>query len=299
VSAVGPTVAILSIGEMGSGIGALLARGGLRVITSLEGRSPRTRRLAAAAGIEDVASDAALAAAADLVLSVIVPSEAEALARRLAPALAGTAAPPVVVDCNAIAPETTKAVGSLIEATGARFVDGGIIGPPPGADSSRTRLYVSGPAAEAALALCEAGLDVRTVGDRVGDASALKMCYAALNKGTAALMLQLLVAAERLGVADALRTELGLSQGAQLERMGRLVPDAVPKAFRWVGEMDEIARTFEAVGITGRSFEGAARTFGAVAATELGKLRVESFRERDLRIEALVSELARALPKRP
>ncbi|MFW5679381.1 MAG: DUF1932 domain-containing protein [Pseudomonadota bacterium] len=299
MSADRPTVGILSIGEMGQGIGALLARHGLEVVTSLEGRSGRTRGLAEAAGIRDVGSDAALVEAADLLLSVIVPSEARALAERLAPALASVATPPVVVDCNAVAPATSAAVGAIVEAAGAPFVDGGIIGPPPVPDSSRTRLYVSGGAVETVAALSDFGLDVRVVSERVGDASALKMCYAALNKGTAALMTQLLVAAARLGVAEALREELATSQAEPLQRMRRLVPDAVPKAFRWTGEMDEIAATFDAVGVTGQSFAGAARTFAAVAATPLGGLRVEAFRERNLDLERLVEELAATLPPSP
>ncbi|MFW5835294.1 MAG: hypothetical protein ACOCYE_14485, partial [Pseudomonadota bacterium] len=118
-------------------------------MTNLEGRSGRTRGLAEAAGSRDVGSDAALVEAADLLLLVIVPSEARALAERLAPALASVATPPVVVDCNAVAPATSAAVGAIVEAAGAPFVDGGIIGPPPLPDSSRTRLYVSGGAVAA------------------------------------------------------------------------------------------------------------------------------------------------------
>ncbi len=295
MSAAGPTVAILSIGEMGQGIGALLAGRGLRVVTNLEGRSPRTRSLAQAAGIEDVGSDRALVDAADLLLSVIVPSAATTLAERLAPALRGATAPPVVVDCNAIAPDTTKAVGAMVEAAGARFVDGGIIGPPPVPDSARTRLYVSGPDAGAVTPLAEFGLDVRIAGDRIGDASAVKMCYSGLNKGAAALMTQVLVVAERLGVTGALEAELAISQAEQRPRIARLVRDAVPKAFRWTGEMEEIAKTFEAEGVTGRSFEGAARTWEAVAATELGQLKVEAFRAKGLELEDVVRELARTL----
>lgn len=290
-----PTVAILSIGEMGQAIGALLARHGAKVVTNLEGRSPRTRGLAAAAGIEDLGSDAALVAVADVVLSVIVPAEAEALGDRLAQSLAAVDAPPVVADLNAVAPGTSRAIGERIEAVGAVFVDGGIIGPPPAPDSANTRIYVSGPATDALTALNGYGLDVRDVGRRVGDASAVKMCYAALTKGSAALMTQLAVTAERLGVRRALDAELLLSQAPQRERMAQLVPAAVPKAFRWAGEMEEIARTFAEAGVTGLSLEGAARTYEAVAATPLGQLRVEAFREQRLAFEEVVQRLAREL----
>jgi 3-hydroxyisobutyrate dehydrogenase-like beta-hydroxyacid dehydrogenase len=112
---------------------------------------------------------------------------------------------------------------------------------------------------------------VRVVGDRPGQASALKMCYAALTKGTTALMTELSIAAERLGVSAALRAEFAESQPAMLERMQRAVPAMVPKAHRWVGEMAEIARTFEACGLTPRTFEGAAELYALVAGTELGR----------------------------
>jgi hypothetical protein len=96
-------------------------------------------------------------------------------------------------------------------------------------------------------------------------------------------------------VRDALDAEFALSQPAERERMANLVAGAVPKAFRWSGEMEEIARTFAAVGVTGLGFEGAARTYEAVAATELGQLRVEAFRERGLYIDEIVRRLAREL----
>ena len=178
-----PTVAILSTGEMGQAIGALLARHGARVVTTLDGRSARTKALAKDAGIEDLGSVLAVVDAADLLLSVVVPDAATALAERLASALRATSRPPVYVECNAIAPATAAIIGRRIEATGATFVDGGIIGPPPVPDTANTRLYISGKATEAAGVLNQYGLDVRAIGAGLGEASALKMCYAALNKG--------------------------------------------------------------------------------------------------------------------
>ncbi len=295
MSATAPTVAILSTGEMGQATGKLLAGNDLRVVTSLAGRSSRTRALAQAAAIDDLGSDAALVDAADLLLAVVVPDQAVALAERLAPALAASARPPVYVECNAVAPATTRAIGALIEQAGAAFVDGGIVGPPPVPDSTQTRLYVSGAATEAVGALNGFGLDVRAIGAGIGEASALKMCYAALNKGVAALMVQLMVAAERLDVRGALDAELALSQPQLRARMDAAIPGAVPKAFRWAGEMEEIAQTFEASGITGLSYTGAARTFEAVAATTLGQLKVEQFRAQRFDLETILEQLAREM----
>ena len=274
-----PTIAIMSPGDMGHAVGAVLRQAGLRVITQLDGRSERTRALAARAGIEEVGDDDALVRAADMLLSILVPSEAVALAERIARAVRGTGATPLYVDCNAIAPQTARQVGEIVEGAGARFVDAGIIGPPPQPGAASTRFYASGGDAAAFARLADFGLDVRVVGDRPGQASALKMCYAALTKGTTALMTELSIAAERLGVRDALRTEFAESQPAMLERMQRAVPAMVPKAHRWVGEMAEIARTFEACGLTPRTFEGAAELYALVAGTDLGRTSPEDWRQ--------------------
>ena len=288
------TIAIMSPGDMGHAVGAVLRQRGLRVITRLDGRSRRTRALAAQAGIEDVADDDALVREADMLLSILVPAEAVTLAERIARALHGTGAKPLYVECNAIAPETTRQIAEIVEGAGARFVDAGIIGPPPRPGAAATRFYASGRDAAAFARLRDFGLDVRAVGDRPGQASALKMCYAALTKGTTALMTELSIAAARLGVSEALRAEFEESQPAMLERMRGVVPAMVPKAHRWVGEMEEIARTFEACGLTPRIFEGAAEVYAQVAGTELGRISPEDWRRQGGSLEDVVSKLARS-----
>ena len=230
--------------------------------------------------------------AADVLLSILVPAQAEALAGRIAAALRATPADLLYVDCNAIAPETARAVGAVVEAAGARFVDAGIIGPPPRAGAKGTRFYASGAGAADFAQLRDYGLDVRIIGERPGDASALKMCYAALTKGTTAIMTQLAVAAARLGVSEPLRAEFELSQPEMLERMERGVPAMVPKAHRWVGEMEEIAQTFAVAGLTPLTFEGAAALYAFIAATPLGRLSPEDWRRRAEPFEAVLRELA-------
>ena len=289
-----PTIAIMSPGDMGHAVAAVLRQGGLRVVSQLDGRSQRTRALAERAGIEEVADDAALVRQADIVLAILVPAQAIALAERVARAIAAGGARPLYVDCNAIAPETTRQIALIIEDAGAGFVDVGIIGPPPRPGASSTRFYASGPDAAAFARLGEFGLDVRVMGDQPGQASALKMCYAALTKGTTALMTQLSIAAVRLGVSEALYAEFVQSQPAMLERMQRAVPEMIPKAHRWVGEMAEIAETFEACGLTPRTFQGAAELYAQVAASRLGRMPPEEWRRHGASFEAVVSELARS-----
>ena len=257
------TIAVVAPGDMGHAVGAVLKSNGLRVVTPLAGRSARTRALAAAAGIEDLGAEVPVVRAADALLAILVPAQAGALDARIAAALRAAGTDLLYVDCNAIAPQTAREVGRTVEDAGARFVDAGIIGPPPRAGAAGTRFYASGAAAAEFAHLRDYGLDVRVLGARVGDASALKMCDAALTQGTIAIMTELAHAAARLGVSEAMRAELAASQPEMLARMERGVPAMVPKAHRWVGEMEEIARTFAAVGLTPLTFEGA-ETFAEV-----------------------------------
>jgi 3-hydroxyisobutyrate dehydrogenase-like beta-hydroxyacid dehydrogenase len=289
-----PTIAIMSPGDMGHAVGVALREGGLRVISALDGRSTRTRALAACAGIEEVGDDAALVREADMLLSILVPSEAIALAERVARAVRGTGATPLYVDCNAIAPQTARQIAEIVEGAGARFVDAGIIGPPPKPGAASTRFYASGREAARLARLGDFGLDVRVVGDQPGQASAVKMCYAALTKGATALMTQLSIAAERLGVGTAVQSEFAQSQPALRERMQRAVPEMVPKAHRWVGEMEEIAKTFEACGLPPRTFEGAAELYALIAETSLGRIAPEDWRCQKRRFDDVIGELARS-----
>ena len=288
------TIAVVAPGDMGHAVGAVLKSNGLRVVTPLAGRSARTRALAAAAGIEDLGDEVAVVRAADALLAILVPAQAGALAARIAAALHGAGTDLLYVDCNAIAPQTAREVGRTVEDAGARFVDAGIIGSPPRAGAAGTRFYASGAAAAEFAQLRDYGLDVRVLGARVGDASALKMCYAALTKGTTAIMTELALAAERLGVTEALRAELAASQPEMLARMERGVPAMVPKAHRWVGEMEEIASSFAAVGLTPLTFEGAAELYALVAGTPLGQTSPEDWRRRAATFGEVVSGLAQA-----
>jgi 3-hydroxyisobutyrate dehydrogenase-like beta-hydroxyacid dehydrogenase len=267
-----PVVALLSPGDMGHSVGQTLVEHGLHVLTCLQGRSERTRGLAAEAGIEDVESYAELVQVADLLLSILVPAQAPNAAARVAGALRaaagrGAGSDLVYVDCNAIAPQTVRRIGDEVRAAGATFVDASIVGGPPRGGSS-PRFYASGPDTGAFEALGDYGLHVVPLGDEIGQASAIKMCYAALTKGSAALMIELLTAARALGVADALADEFQSSQPAMWARMQRL-PGVPMKSRRWVGEMEEIAACFAGAGMTPRILSGAADVYRMVGATRL------------------------------
>ncbi len=289
-----PTIGILSPGDMGHAIGARLRRHGLRVITNLTGRSRRSAVLAGEAGIIDVGDDLALVQEADILLSILVPSEATACAERIATALQAAPTNLLFADCNAIAPRTVQAMQGIVAAAGAEFVDVGIIGGPPRNDDAGPRLYVSGAQAEQFAVLKEYGLDVRVLGPSVGQASGLKMCYASLTKGLTALATEALTAGKALGLGDALAAELQSSQPVLYRMFQGGVPAMPPKAYRWVGEMEEIARTFADLGLPPQMLEGAAAIYRFVEQTELGREIPES-RKLGQHLEEVTDILADAL----
>jgi 3-hydroxyisobutyrate dehydrogenase-like beta-hydroxyacid dehydrogenase len=240
------TVALLHPGEMGSAIGACLARRGLKVVWASSGRGAATRTRANAAGLHDLGSLVRALSGADLVLSVCPPHGALALAREVArQGFEG-----IFVDANAIAPGTARGVGRVVEKAGASFVDGGIIGPPP-VEAGRSRLYLSGGAArEVAELFAGTNLEAIALGAPPGAASALKACYAGWTKGATALLAAIRALAESEGVEDALLAEWKLSQPG-LDKRSEAVTVQARKAWRWIGEMEEIAASFEAAGLPG------------------------------------------------
>ena len=240
------TVALLHPGEMGSAIGACLVRRGFRVVWASSGRSAATRSRANAAGLQDVGSLARALSVADLVLSVCPPHGALALARDVAHHAFGG----VFVDANAIAPETARNVGRTVEKAGASFVDGGIIGPPP-VESGRSRLYLSGgPAQDVAALFAGTNMEAIALDAPAGAASALKACYAGWTKGATALLAAIRALAEHEGVETPLLAEWKLSQPG-LDKRSEAVTIQARKAWRWIGEMEEISAGFEAAGLPG------------------------------------------------
>ena len=234
-----PTVAIIAPGAMGAAVGKRLTRHGVRVVTTLTGRSNATVARARDAGMA-AASDAEIAVA-DFMLSILPPGDALALAQRLAPILSASNLKPVYVDCNAINPATVARVAAAIAPTGCPFVDAGIIGPPPSGDDAGPRFYASGEAAGRFAALRQCGLDVRVLDGPLAAASALKMSYAGITKGTQAIGAAMMLAAIRGGSAAALFDELSFSQQQMLAQFRRQLPAMPAKAYRWIAEMQEIA----------------------------------------------------------
>lgn len=254
-------IGILHPGDMGISVAASAINAGHAVHWASEGRSAATRRRAEQHGLRDAGTLQALCQACGIILSVCPPHAAEDVADAvLAAGFRG-----LYVDANAISPARARTIDAAMRSAGAAFVDGGIIGGPAWTPNS-TWLYLSGPRAAEAAALFAAGpLQVQVLGDEVGAASALKMCYAAYSKGTTALLCAVLAGAESLGVRGALDAQWARDDAALPAQAARRVQGVTAKAWRFAGEMDEIAATFRAAGLPGEFHAAAAEVYRRLA----------------------------------
>jgi 3-hydroxyisobutyrate dehydrogenase-like beta-hydroxyacid dehydrogenase len=255
------TIGLLNPGEMGSMVGAAVRSAGSRVLWAGEGRSGATRKRAADAGLEDAGSVASVVKASEIILSVCPPHAAVDVAKQVAASrFAG-----IYVDGNAVSPATAREIGGIVEKGGATFVDGGIIGPPPVKPGS-TRFYVSGAGADRIAALLTAGpLQSIVVPGGPGAASAVKMAYASWTKGSAALLLAVCAMASAEGVEDSLVAEWKLSQPDLSARAEGAAKGNAKKAWRFIGEMEEIAATYAAAGLPDAFHRGAAEIYRRMA----------------------------------
>jgi 3-hydroxyisobutyrate dehydrogenase-like beta-hydroxyacid dehydrogenase len=269
-------IGILHPGEMGSAVAATVRNSGHEICWVSEGRSHRSRARAESAGFSDAATLAHLCETCPIILSVCPPEFAADLANQvLAHGFRGT-----YLDANAISPPHKQEIAARMQAGGVHFVDGGIIGLPPKA-RGQTWLYLSGQHADTVACLFEAGpLEVEIIGAEAGKASALKMCYAAQNKGSIALLTAVMGAADRMGVLEELRREWarpGRSAGHNEAHLLR----AAPKAWRWSAEMHEIAATLEAAGMPPEFHQAAAEIYE----------RLREFKDTNPSIEEVLKKL--------
>lgn len=287
------TVAILSPGDMGHVVGKVLRDHGMRVVTCLQGRSARTRMLSEQAGITELPTYHDVVCKADLVMSILVPEEALNTATMLAQVLREAQATTLFADCNAVSPRTARAIAEVITAAGSPCVDAGIIGAPP-RKPGLTRFYASGPEVETFAELDKYGLDVRPLGFEIGQASGIKMCYAAFTKGTTALTTGLLTMARSMGLYEPLVQEFQQSQGERYRTMERQIPSMPHRANRWIGEMEEIAQTFADVGLTPKFHQAAAEMYRLVSSTPLAEETAEN-RDRERTLAQVIDIVALSL----
>ena len=287
------TIGIVSMGDMGHAIARTLREGGHRVLAALDGRSERTYALATKADIEDVGSLNTMISQVDLILSIMPPVAAPEFANSAALEMRNSGTTPVFIDCNAVAPRTVQHIAETIMQSGGTFIDGSIIGAPPGRRTP-TRLYVSGPDAEVLASLARPDLEIRPLGSEIGTASGIKMFYAALTKGTMSLDTLVLLGAQQMGLSVPLIREFSESQPHALERMRGSVPWLAADAERWVGEMEEIAKTFADAGLTDQMHLGAANIFQLLANSTLATETRETA-DRTLELDEAIKAFAASL----
>lgn len=272
------TIVLLHPGEMGAPVGQCLRTAGARVLWVASGRSQASRLRAQSAGLEQRDSLREALAIASHVICICPPDSAVETAQSVAKLKFRG----IYVDANALAPATTLDVGAIVEANGATFVDGGIVGMPPTAPGV-CRLYLSGALAGDVARLFErSALDTVVLDGGIGAASALKMCYAAWNKMSLLLLVTVRAVAEHEGVQQALMHEWRSTQPALADRLNYAISNA-RKAWRWSGEMEQIASTFASAGVP-PGFP--------LAAAEICR-RLSAFRDlSDIRLEQVVAALS-------
>jgi L-threonate 2-dehydrogenase len=258
-----PLVAIVAPGNMGAAVAKRLGEHDVSVMTVLEGRGAASAARARDAGMTAVPHGRLCEA--QFILSILPPAAALSFAQFMAPVLREAVQKPVFVDCNAVSPDTVRQIGAVIAASGTPFIDAGIIGLPPKPGGPSPHFYASGPEAARLQTLASFGLDIRVLEGPIGAASALKMCYAGINKGVAAISAAMIIAAARSGATAALHQELSESQTALLNSLRRQIPDMLPKAYRWVAEMQEIAAFGGGDAATREIFNGFAQLYAAIA----------------------------------
>jgi 3-hydroxyisobutyrate dehydrogenase-like beta-hydroxyacid dehydrogenase len=248
-------VGVLHPGEMGAEVAGALSGRGETVLWASAGRSAATAERAQAAGLEDAGDIEEVCRRCEIVLSICPPHAAVDVAR------AASGFTGIYVDANAVAPATARAVAKLQP----RFVDGGVVGPPPHQPGT-TRLYLSGgEAAQIAALFAGTNVDARVISDAPGGASALKAAYAGWTKGSAALLLTVRELARAEGVEDALLEEWRLSIPGLEERVAGAERSARRKGWRWIGEIEEISHSMAAQDLPAGFHEAAAAVFRRTA----------------------------------
>ena len=266
------TVGIVSPGAMGSAIGHVLVAGGQNVVSTVVGRSVRTRTLAE--GLELLPSLEDVVDRSTVVLSVVPPGHARATATAVAGAARRTGARPLFADLNAVSPQTMTVIAERLEVAGLAVVDGAISGPPP-RRAGTTVIYLAGPRATALASLDAPGLELRVVGETVGKASAIKMSTASFYKGQTAILTQALRAAHANGVLEIVLDDLRRHYPELVEDAPRMLQSMAAKSGRYVAEMEEIALSQGAVGLPQELFEALATVFSELSTTEAATLAPE------------------------
>jgi 3-hydroxyisobutyrate dehydrogenase-like beta-hydroxyacid dehydrogenase len=254
---------------MGSALGRVLASGGQRVVATTAGRSARTHRLAT--GLELLPSLDEVVAASDVVLSIVPPGQAAAVARLVADSARSRGVHPLVGELNAVSPQTVTAIAGIVAEAGLELVDGSISGPPP-KRAGTTRVFLSGPSAASLARLSAPGLELRVVGEAVGLASAVKMCTASMYKGETVMLAQALRTASSYGVLEAVVDDIRRNDPELADGAAGALSRLAAKSARYVPELREIASAQKAAGLSADLFAALAAITEGISRGELASV---------------------------
>ena len=271
-----PKVAIISPGNMGSGVGKFLVEGGFDVMAPLNDRSNFTRTRAEILGINNSGSIGKTVEDADIILSILDPSKAIQVAKFASSAIQRLGCTRIYADCNATSPNTAIKISKIIEAAGGIFVDVGIVGGTPTKKDNFPTFFSSGPRASVLDILDGYGIRIKNLGSEVGLGSAIKICNGTWNKGAFALYTAVMLAAEKYGFTRVLRERLPNSQAGTVEKIDAALNRLPSLSGRYIGEMEQVAETFAGKGIPAEFHKGAAEIFKMLNMTSLGTERRET-----------------------
>lgn len=258
-------IGILHPGEMGVSIAASALNNGHPVYWVSTNRSEQTRLRAEENNLIELKSLAELCQTCEVIISICPPHAAE----EVAGSVIREKFKGIYLDANAISPQRVGRLQQIMEESGIKFIDGSIIGGPAW-KAGETVLYLSGKDAKMIRNCFQNGhLGTKIIGDEAGKASAMKMCYAAYSKGTTALLTSILATAEALGVREDLNRQWDMDDPGFSEQVNRRVMRTTAKAWRFAGEMEEIAATFDEVGLPGGFHQAAADVFRRMANLEV------------------------------
>ncbi len=266
------TITLMSPGEMGSPIAEQIINSGIDVISPLKNRSPQTFERARKYGITDSENLENSINESDLIISILVPDAAKDLAVKVSDISKKLDKEIYFADLNAISPETVQSMGKILSESKVNFIDGGIIGTPP-KNNTMPRIYVSGEHSSFFTKLDGLGMKVIDMGADIGSASAMKMAYASITKGYSSLLIAAVTLSIKTNNYEHLMKELEFSQSNVFNDLNNL--KSIPsKAHRWIGEMEEISKTFIENNITGDFHKASGSIYSNVSQSKLGKKRL-------------------------
>ncbi len=281
-------IAVIGLGEAGATLARGLAASGLCEVAGYDRllddatAGPALRAKASSFGISVCTSAAQACQGARIVLSAVPASAALAVAAEAGDFLE---AGQLFLDINSVSPKTKRASATAVERSRAAYVEGAVMGPVAPSGLKVPILLAGACAAEVASMLNAAGMNLEVAGQRIGDASAIKMCRSIMIKGIEALTIECFMTARRCGIEDTVIASLNTSfPGVDWEKRGSyMIGRAVQHARRRAAEMREAIATVIEAGLAPTMSAASAQVLEWVADAGLNpvqfKARGEEWRD--------------------